>query len=538
MKKTLTINLNGIVFHIDEDAYEALSRYLESLKRHFGKHEGADDILQDIEARIAELLSAKCSETKQVITIDDVGEVISVMGQPAEMDDDNTSHASGTEDRNDTARKRFFRNPDEKLVAGVCSGIAAYFHVDPVWIRLLFVVSLFAGGFGIILYIILWIVLPEAIATTDKLEMRGEKITISNIEKSIKEEVGGLKSRISNMATDSASTIKKAGSGSGEFFETVGKGIAEVLKFSFKVLVIICGIVLALFSLGLLIALVAYVFGWTTGFYSDTEVSIFSFPLLAQTLLGCSMPIGYLQAILMMVLGIPLFMLFYNGLRMVFRFERIRHLGLTMFNIWVIGFFFMVWIGFKVYNMNRYGEEKQLNIPIGQPAADTLHVSLMADDPGMAHLYDEKFILPDDNKTIITDNQELFIVPRIRLEESDDSLFSVTQVAVTRGRSRLEALRNLAEMRFSSAAMGSSLKISPFARLPRGVCWHGQAVNLTIRVPKGKHVSLDKGFEELKPNWIYWMKKAKDGSLIYTNEISEKLTQPIDSIPSDSSVVE
>lgn len=514
MKKTLTINLNGIVFHIDEDAYESLSTYLERLKRHFCRHEGANDILQDIEARIAELLSAKCSESKQVITIGDVADVISVMGQPSEIDEDDTTRTAETDDRDNTARKRFFRNPDEKLVAGVCSGLAAYFHIDPVWVRLLFVISLFAGGFGIILYIILWIVLPEAIATTEKLEMRGEKINITNIEKSIREEVGGLKSKISTLATDSANTIRKAGSGSGEFFETVGRGIAEILRYSLKVLLVLCGIILALFSLGLLVALVAYVFGWTSGFYSDSDFSLFSFPMAAQTLLGCSIPAGYMQVILMMVVGIPLFMLFYNGLWMVFRFEKIKHLGLTMFNIWVIGFFFLVWIGFKVYNLNRFGEDKQFNIPIEQQAADTLHVSLMADDPGMAHLYDEKFILPDDNKTILTENKELYIVPRISLEQANDSLFSVTQVAVTRGRSRLEALRSLAGMRFSSAAMGSSLRISPFVRLPRGVCWHGQAINLTIRVPKGKVVRFDPQFRELKPNWLYWMKELKDGSFV------------------------
>jgi phage shock protein PspC (stress-responsive transcriptional regulator) len=510
MKKTLTINLGGIVFHIDEDAYLALSHYLDKLKKHFSREEGSQDILNDIESRIAEILGEKCSATKQVITSEDVNGVIAIMGQPVEIDQEENPNAHHGSSSGEKGEKRFFRNPDEKVVAGVCSGIAAYFHLDPVWVRLLFVLFIAAGGSGILLYLVLWFVIPEAQTTTDRLEMRGQKINISNIEKSIREEVSELGGRIGSMASASAATIKRAGAGSGSVFEVIGKGILEVLTFFGKGLVIIAGILLMLLGAGLLLAVAAYTLGWTSGIYSDNDFSVLTFPSLARILVGCSMPVAYLQVILLVVLGIPLAMLFYNGLRMVFRFERIRHLGLTMFNIWVVGLFFLAWAGLRIYNLYRHDEQKQIEIPLERPASDTLFVSLFPGDPGLKYLHDEQYYLLGDWKTVITENKELYVLPKIRIEEAQDSLFSISQVTIARGKTRLEAHQHLTGIRFQSATSGSTLKISPFLRLPREECWRGQAVDVIIRVPKGKFIHFDPEFQTLKAYWYYMLNSSKE----------------------------
>ncbi|MEI7662169.1 MAG: PspC domain-containing protein, partial [Bacteroidota bacterium] len=374
MKKTLTINLGGIVFHIDEDAYQFLSRYLENLERHFSRQEGFRDILNDIESRIAEILGDRLSETRQVVTVEDVNEVIAIMGNPVEFDREEPAGTNKDARGGRKGDKRFFRNPDEKVIAGVCSGIASYFHLDPVWIRLIFLVFILAGGSGILLYLVLWIVIPEALTTTDKLEMRGEKINILSIEKSIREEVSELGTRVGAIATESAATIKRAGSGSGAFFEGIRKGLLDALKYTGRVLVILTGIILILLGAGILIALLAYTLGWTGSIYSDYEFTVLSLPRMANLLVGCNMPVAYIQVILLMVLGIPLFMIFYNGLRMVFRFEKVRHLGFTMFNIWLVGLFLMAWLGLRIYNLYKFGEEKQIEIALEKPATDTLNV--------------------------------------------------------------------------------------------------------------------------------------------------------------------
>jgi phage shock protein PspC (stress-responsive transcriptional regulator) len=517
MKKTLTINLGGIVFHIDEDAYTSLSQYLEVLKKHFGREEGWQDILGDIESRIAEILNERRTETKQVITQADVDDVIAIMGRPVEIDQDNSQTAQQRTPAGEKGEKRFFRNPDEKVIAGVCSGIAAYFNLDPVWVRLIFVIFVAAGGSGILLYLVLWIVIPEAQTTIDRLAMRGKRINISNIQKSMQEEVSALGSKIGSMAHESAATIRRAGSGSASVFEVVGKGLAEILKIAGRGLVFVAGIILILAGAGMLLALLAGVLGWTGGIYTDNDFTVLDFPTLARLLVGCNMPVVYLQVILFIVIGIPFFMLFYNGLRMVFRFDRIRHLGLTMFNIWLVGLFFMAWSALRVYNLYKYEEEKQIEIALEKPAADTLFVKLFPDDPGLKYLHHEQYVLVGDLKTVITENKELFVVPKIRIEQAPDSLFSISQVAIARGKSRMEAHQHLTGMRYQSATAGSTLRISPFVRLPREECWRGQVIDVIIRVPTGKYIHFDQEFRDLKPFW-YFMLNDSDATTFQMTE--------------------
>ena len=129
MKKTFTINISGIIFHIDEDAFEKLNNYLETIKSYFANSEGRDEIIADIESRIAEMLQSKINEQKQVITIDDINEVIGIMGEPEQIGGDGTQEKKQREEQRHS--KRFFRDPDNKVLGGVCGGIGAYFNIDP-----------------------------------------------------------------------------------------------------------------------------------------------------------------------------------------------------------------------------------------------------------------------------------------------------------------------------------------------------------------------------------------------------------------------
>jgi phage shock protein PspC (stress-responsive transcriptional regulator) len=199
MNKTLNIKLAGIVFHIDEDAFEILNNYLNALKNHFKNEEGADEILKDIEGRIAELFTERLDK-KEAISITDVKEVTAIMGNPSQYDDEieeNQTHEKQNkeEDLRAGKRKRIFRDADDRMVAGVCGGLANYFNIDPLWFRIIFLIVLFTGG-GFLIYIIFWIATPEAKTTAEKLEMRGEKVNITNIEKNIKDELGNLKEKM------------------------------------------------------------------------------------------------------------------------------------------------------------------------------------------------------------------------------------------------------------------------------------------------------------------------------------------------------
>lgn len=130
MKKTLTVNLGGTVYHIDEDAYHLLDNYLSNLRIHFRREEGAEEIVHDMELRISELFADRLNEGKQVITIEDVEEIIVRMGKPEELSGEESGDTSGTEKQKRTAPRRLFRDPDNKVLGGVASGLAAYMGWD------------------------------------------------------------------------------------------------------------------------------------------------------------------------------------------------------------------------------------------------------------------------------------------------------------------------------------------------------------------------------------------------------------------------
>lgn len=191
MKITVSINIGGIAFHIDEDAYSDLKLYLRSLERSFAKEESAAEIMADIETRIGELLKARINDYKQVVTSNDVHEVMAILGTPEDIGGE--SAWSSQEKISSTKYHRMYRDPDNRIIAGVCSGVAAYWHLDPWLARVIFIVLSLPGGLGIFIYVVLWIVLPEARTTAQKIEMRGDPVNIHNIKDSVKEEFENVK---------------------------------------------------------------------------------------------------------------------------------------------------------------------------------------------------------------------------------------------------------------------------------------------------------------------------------------------------------
>ena len=192
MKKTLTINLAGLVYNIDEDAFYMLKDYLDSIEKKFGAGEESKDILNDIESRISEILNEKITHDRQVITIKDIEEIIRIMGRPSDYADEEFTEEKEPS-YSHSKSKRMYRNPDDRIIGGVCSGLAAYWHMDPSIVRVVFVLLTIFGLAGILIYLILWIVLPEAKTVAQKLEMRGEPVNISSIKDFVKREFDNVK---------------------------------------------------------------------------------------------------------------------------------------------------------------------------------------------------------------------------------------------------------------------------------------------------------------------------------------------------------
>jgi phage shock protein PspC (stress-responsive transcriptional regulator) len=186
MKITVSINLGGYSFNIDEDAYAELKRYLKNLELHFAGEESSSEILSDIEARMSELFRARLNSFKQVITMDDVRHGISVLGTPEDISD--REGTSAKDKFSSPGYHRMYRDPDHRIIGGVCAGMGAYWNVEPWIVRIIFFVLAMMGGLGVVVYLILYVVLPEAKTTAQKIEMKGEPVNIHNIKDSVKKE--------------------------------------------------------------------------------------------------------------------------------------------------------------------------------------------------------------------------------------------------------------------------------------------------------------------------------------------------------------
>jgi phage shock protein PspC (stress-responsive transcriptional regulator) len=191
MKVTVNINLGGYAFNIDEDAYERLRQYMKNLEKEFSGESSTAEIMTDIEGRIAELFRMRLNSYKQVITMKDVEEIMAILGSPEAISGNGTS-----DEPPPRSQRRIYRDPDRRVFGGVCAGISAYLDWDPIIMRIIFALLFLAGGFGFALYLILWIVLPEAKTTAQKLEMRGDPVNIETIRESVKKEFETVKKKM------------------------------------------------------------------------------------------------------------------------------------------------------------------------------------------------------------------------------------------------------------------------------------------------------------------------------------------------------
>ncbi len=243
MKKTLTVNLGGTVFHIDEDAYQLLDRYLSNLRIHFRKEEGSDEIMDDFEMRISELLNERIRLGYEVITIEQVEEVIKRMGKPEEIfeeeeksaDREDKERAQERETQARTTRKRLMRDPDNRILGGVAGGFAAYMGWDPTAVRIAFFLLMFFYGITIPLYFLLWIIVPMARTATEKLEMRGQSVTVENIGKTVTD---GFE-KVSDNVNDFISSDKPR-----NFLQKLADVFVLAIGIILKILILLAGIFL------------------------------------------------------------------------------------------------------------------------------------------------------------------------------------------------------------------------------------------------------------------------------------------------------
>lgn len=208
MQRIIQINIGGRVIPIEEDAYKSLNDYLRALARQFSSEEGKDEIIQDIENRIAELFTARLENGAPAIDREDVNKVVETLGKPSDINAEdanytNYSTASTTYNTYDSqyTRRRLFRNTKDKMLGGVCSGVAIYFGIDTVIVRLVFAMF-FLAGVGFLAYILAWIIIPAAKTPADFAQMTGEPMSFDTFKKNMTEELQDLKKKGEEMSSE------------------------------------------------------------------------------------------------------------------------------------------------------------------------------------------------------------------------------------------------------------------------------------------------------------------------------------------------
>ena len=505
MNKTVTINISGIIFHIEEDAYEKLSKYLATIKGYFSQSDGRDEIMADIEARIAEMLQEKVNQSKQVVLMTDVDHVISIMGQPEEFRTE-SSESSSTGNRTEepaaetfdrSGRRRMFRDPDDRVMGGVCSGLGAYFGVDPVWLRIAFAVVFFAFGSGLLLYILLWIIIPVARTTAEKLEMRGERVNVNNISRTVEEEMEHVKKRMENLGSQVGSKENRARMRDG--VDSFVGAIGSILKWLGKAIAIFF-IVLGTI---MLIGLIGSLLGVNNAFHFTENGEHISFTLkeLTNVFFTSDSQTDLALTGLILLAGVPLVSLIYLGIRLLFSIKSSNRIAkFSLFALWIIGWILVGIAGVQVGKEFSENTTSRQVAGIVQPKSDTLYLRVKTDkkyDFTSEEAYDSRVMIEDWNIVQINDQKVIFGWPKLDIVESETDSFELVMIRSASGSEKREAQMRARNINYSFVQSDSVIEFSPYFEISSEDKFRAQKLKLILKVPKGKVIHLSRNMENI-----------------------------------------
>lgn len=486
MNKTVNINLGGLFFHIDEDAFQKLNRYFDAIKRSLSNSSGQDEIMKDIEIRVSELFSQRKETDKQVITLKDVDAMISVMGQPEdyrieeEGETINTSSTSYTK-----SSKKLYRDIDNNILGGVAAGLGHYFGIDSLWIRLALVLIVIAGvGFPIFLYFLLWILIPKAQTTTEKLQMTGEPVNISNIERKVREEFSSFSEKVENADYEKMGNQVKTGA------EKVGSAIGEVFMSIFSLFAKLIGAFILIISLIILGSLLigGFTFGsinfvdmpWQS--YYDAVI-ISEFPIWLVVLLG------------ILAVGIPTFFLMILGLKLLI--NNMKSIGnvakYTLLAVWLISVGILISFGIKQATEVAYSGKIVQKETLSFNSADTLAIQFKYND-----YYDKGFnynnfeVTQDENGKDILYSNDVSI--ELMYTEETNPYLQIERRA--EGNSIQDAKKRASKINYIFKFEGNKLILDNYFITDLKNKYRNQEVELFLYLPKGTILKVDDSVKE------------------------------------------
>jgi len=477
MKQTQTINLGGVIFHIEVDAYDQLLEYLNSVKEQFSETEGQDEIIADIEARIAEILNEK---KVKIITGKNVDALIEVMGKPEQYGDDKPATEAvpaKSAKKKGRSTKRIYRHPDDKILGGVCGGLGTLLGVDPIIFRILFIIAAFFGGFGILIYLVMWIITPMADSTADRLKMEGKPITADSIGKAITAQVEKA------VEPGQGQNILK------KFFSFIGKvinAVFGVLKKILNALGVILRPILGIFFL--VLGLAATLWGAFLVFGLEGMVWFFHTSLAyALDATFETLPIAqyFIYIALALFIVIPIFQMIYLGLRLLFRMGRQSSFikGLLT-SAWIVSFISLIIFG--VFCATRFSADgfARRNVPLSKVTADTVHVSVWENDCFLWSDRKEHVLKSDDGDMLISDVE-------LDIKQSDDDRFHLIVHREAVAPTSKEARTIAEDISYHYLPSSDELLLKNYLKIKDEKPYAFQEVNLTLLVPENKSVYLD-----------------------------------------------
>jgi phage shock protein PspC (stress-responsive transcriptional regulator) len=487
MNKTVNINLGGMFFHIDEDAYLKLTRYFDAIKRSLNNSSGQDEIIKDIEMRVSELLTEKQKSEKHVVGLKDVDEVIAVMGQPEDyiIEDDEKPNQSF----NNTSRgnKKLYRDKEKGMIGGVATGLGHYFGIDAVWIKIVFLIFVFAGfGTGILAYFVLWVVTPEAVTTSEKLEMTGEPVTISNIEKKVREEIDSLSDKFKNADYDKMGNQVKSGA------ERISSSFGDFVMTVFKIFAKFLGVILIIAGISTLIMLLIGVFTLGTNFFVD-----FPWQNFVEAGNFTEYPIWSFGLLMFFAVGIPFFFLTLLGFKLLS--PNLKTIGniakYTLLAIWIIAVAIAISIGIKqateISYDNKAVEKKTINIS----PKDTLYVKFRYNDYYAKdlnhHHRDFEFVQDSANNALIYSNDV-----RLHVLHTDEAAPYLQIEKSARGNSFTNAKKRAEKINYNIDIKGNYLILDNYFLTDVKNKFRGQEVDVYLYLPEGQLFKPDASIQD------------------------------------------
>ncbi len=485
MKRVEAININGIVFSIDDDAYAKLSIYLDALSSYFEDEQGGREIIADIEARIAELFAERSGGTGQVVNIADVAQVIETLGTPEDIagadSDTNMEETSPRPRQAEKPTHRLYRDPDHRYLGGVCAGISAWLGINPAILRLVFILATFFYGSSVVVYCILWIIIPIAKTTAQKLEMRGEPVTISNIEKNIKESFSdpSLKQSFRN------------------FLNEAGEFVGKVIGFIGRFIGVIVGLFLFFTGICCTILFVSLIFVQDIAFNHWVEWDFLSFNELFRHIIS---PGSYtLLFICSVIVGaLIIFALFFWGIKLIAGFQvkhKMLHVALSI--LWVIAIVAGVVVCFLEARNYAWRNEQLVEIKQIAPA-DTLFLAAI---PSQMKISNNPMDVYYD-KT----NGCFYGKPNLHVRRSDDGQIKLRLNKEAQGKSRMDAYQYAENIEYNVVVQDSLLTFPPHFKVVPQDKWKFQTLDMVLYVPEGTVIVADETLctDRALGRWFRW----------------------------------